>query len=113
MKDNKVNEHFANILVENCKKIVEQGNKKIAEMAKVMYGVEAFDLEVLAEALYNAGYKKESETAENIFIQAIEKVKERFTQTKGYTTCYDVVFVLENLAKEFGVELKETEKCQD
>ena len=37
--------------------------KQIEEMADVMYGVEAFELEVLAEALYNAGYRKIPEGA--------------------------------------------------
>lgn len=30
----------------------------IEEMAEIMYQVEAFELETLAEALYNAGYRK-------------------------------------------------------
>lgn len=47
------------------------------------------------------------ETAEKIFLESIEKVKERFRQTKGYSTCYDIVFTLMKLAKQFGVEIKE------
>ena len=38
-------------------------DEKIEEMAEVMYGVEAFELETLAEALYNAGYRKIPENA--------------------------------------------------
>ena len=41
-------------------------DEKIEEMAEIMYGVEAFELETLAEALYNAGYRKESDTAREI-----------------------------------------------
>lgn len=33
-------------------------DKQIEEMAEIMYGVEAFELEPLAEALYTAGYRK-------------------------------------------------------
>jgi hypothetical protein len=38
-------------------------DKIIEEMAEVMYQVEAFELETLAEALYNAGYRKIPENA--------------------------------------------------
>ena len=44
---------------------------------------------------------------EKIFNEVITKIKERFEQTKGYTTCYDVVFALTELAKQYGVEIKE------
>jgi molybdopterin synthase catalytic subunit len=33
-------------------------DKQIEKMAEIMYQVEAFELETLAEALYNAGYRK-------------------------------------------------------
>ena len=41
-------------------------DEKIEEMTEIMYQVEAFELETLAEALYNAGYRKESDTASEI-----------------------------------------------
>ena len=50
---------------------------------------------------------KSKETAREIFLNAIAKVKERFKQTKGYTTCYDIVFVLTKLAEKYGVDLGE------
>ena len=69
---------------------------------------------------YHKGYKnteayyenfklpeERKETAEKIFTEAIAKIKERFEQTKGYTTCYDIVFALTELAKQHGVEIKE------
>ena len=38
-------------------------DEKIEEMAKIMYGVEAFELETLAEVLYKLGYRKIPENA--------------------------------------------------
>ena len=35
-KQNKVNEYFANTLIKNCKRIVEQADKEIEEMAKII-----------------------------------------------------------------------------
>ena len=35
-KQNNVNEYFSNILIKNCKRIVEQADKEIEEMAKII-----------------------------------------------------------------------------
>ena len=47
------------------------------------------------------------ETAEKIFPEALKKVREKFEKTKGYTSCYDVVITLMELAKQLGVEIKD------
>ena len=47
-------------------------DKQIEEMAEIMYQVEAFELETLAETLYNAGYRKIPEGA--VVLTANEQV---------------------------------------
>ncbi len=65
------------------------------------------------EELKNQLENKGKETAEKILRTLKARCKTRFTLL-GNHTCYgDIEFEIDNLAEECGVELKETEKCQD
>lgn len=80
-KQNKVNEYFANTLIENCKKIVEQADEEIEEMAKIIalemcptqkeyskfnneatcYFARCRNIKNAVDKLINAGYRKITE----------------------------------------------------
>lgn len=158
-KQNKVNEYFANTLIENCKKIVEQADKEIEEMAKVIKSANEIDCIRICDtckyydddtkcisfrqaiALYNAGYRKlpedsvvlsreeyidlsrnyvgeqvaqaRKETSEqdfNAIIKALETKKASIITHYGIKESVGAdiaIRTVKELAKQFGVEIKE------
>ena len=88
-------------------------DEKIKKMAKIMYGVEAFELETLAEALYNAGYRKESDTAREIYKELFEKQTEVYNKYVFKNDDYDdletnaIINFSDSLSYEFEKFFKE------
>ena len=74
--------------------------EKIEEMAKIMYGVEAFELETLAEALYNAGYRKESDTARECLEQFICRLVNARLVGVNDDLYYELLEAKDDLVKE-------------
>ena len=73
-------------------------DEKIEEMAKIMYGVEAFELETLAEALYNAGYRKIPELPQETVL-TVDDIAELLTIVARETR--------KKTARKFAKRLKE------
>ena len=85
-------------------------DEKIEEMAKIMYGVEAFELETLAEALYNAGYRKIPENAVVLTREDFEKLHAlKDDYAKGYEAGVDEGWdnACKETAEKFAERLKE------
>lgn len=76
-------------------------NEKIEEIAEIMYQVEAFELETLAEALYNAGYRKESDTARELLTELVKRAEKI-----SFFDCR-MGLDLDELAEKYGVDLGE------
>ncbi len=89
---------------------------KIAEQPVMIEGLEHWS-DAIAEALYNAGYRKSKDVAREIFEEIERKVKasitihleeinkEHIKDTPLYDRCSGIVFALRN-AEDFLAELK-------
>lgn len=73
--------------------------KQIEEMAEIM--CDDFGASFFAEKLYDAGYRKQSDTAREI----AEMLKAAKAVVKVHFEAYDEL--IENIAKEYGVEVEE------
>ena len=80
-------------------------DKQIEEMAEIMYQVEAFELETLAEALFNAGYCKIPEGA---VVYTKERVDKIFNDYAEY-----IKKVRKETAEKFAERLKESETIKE
>lgn len=107
-KQNKVNEYFANILIGNCKKIVEQADKEIEEMASDMdYGCTKRDLypsdaKEIAKALYLLSYRKLPKNSVVLSREEYEKLRSLYDCEQGsYMTSNigDLPLTVEGLRK--------------
>lgn len=73
--------------------------KQIEEMAEIM--CDDFGASFFAEKLYDAGYRKQSDTAREI----AEMLKAAKAVVKVHFEAYDEL--IENIAAEYGVEVEE------
>lgn len=101
------------------KKLTDEGLNEIHKMAQIALGIQVTkDCTKWAineglfdnfEAIYDAGYRKESDTAKEI----LQEVADEYTENVGYTDWLDDCYwgdVIERLCKKYGLKATQTKR---